>query len=665
MYLSQILNAIWQPSIFHYTIFLLLLAATVAEVYYLIRTYIELQASQSRISHLEKFVKQARNDNQNAYRIPRSDKHFRWFANHLDGEWSGDNFLAKLRHGDSILLQYPMSLSRSAEVSPLRFVPGILIAIGVLGTFYGIQSGLSQMSLSDIGRDSQELLSSSVQLLEGMKTAFSTSLLGLGTSSLFTIVLFASQLLRRQHLSQLRRRLDRVAFLESPERLLSRLDSEATAQAARTLQEAADGIRQLNPEAIGNAVGDSMKPTFYDIKAALGDLRGEISKDREELLTTLVREQEERLITPIIAELKESNRVTQETNKVIRATAKAVNRLNQELGEVVLKLSGAIETIQRFQTETLEELQNFANDLREILGGFRSDVQQTLKEVAEQIQASVDEGIRAMQAQQKAFEESAKQAAETFRGIRQELEQALEKQGAEQRQLLTEFTDIMKVTVEEQKEVLVTAGREASALMSGASEKLESTLTNIDEQLQKTRETVQIELERFRLQYQDALEKFFEEQDRVLEETLGKQRDGLKEVLDKTKEIFEAEYERRKEIGEQLDSQITRTTTFVNSVGLTSGERLAQLESITKNLGGEAERIDAAYASLIERLNAGLEESNKHLTEELKLNRNSSVEFFTQADNATAKLSSELLKSANYLVAASSVQKNGSSGSNQ
>jgi hypothetical protein len=195
--------------------------------------------------------------------------------------------------------------------------------------------------------------------------------------------------------------------------------------------------------------------------------------------------------------------------------------------------------------------------------------------------------------------------------------------------------------------------------MEQASSNLTDTLGNIDETLQNTRITVQEELEQFRQQYQEALMHFFEDQDKVLEETLGKQRDGLIQMLDKTDAVFVKEYERRKELGEQVDEQIQQVTHFVSSVGLTSGERLAQLQEITQSLGGEAEKIDQSYANLIQRLNQALDQSNRHLEQELRQSRESSIQFFQAADSATAEVSKRLLTAANYLVSASAAQKNG------
>ena len=660
MDLNQFWNVVWgEGTLFHYTIAVLFGVTILGEIFYWIRSRSKLQASQSKIRELEKFSKQAMEAQDSQYRIPRNSNNFRWFTHHLGGEWIENYFCAKLEHGDFVLLQYPAALSRSAASSPFRFIPGILIAIGVLGTFYGIQEGLTELSLADIGGDSQQLLSSSVKLLEGMKTAFSTSLMGLSCSSLLTFVLFLSQVVRRQHISQLRHRLDRIAFLESPEHLLSKLNLDSNAEAAVSLKEAAENIRELSPQAIGSAVGESMRPIFTDINSSLLALREEISKDREELLNTLIQEQRTQLIQPILEELNRTSNLTETTSRLIQETSQAINGLTDELAGVTRSLSGAIETIQEFQQQTLTELNQFAKNLQTILSDFQTGTRDVMEEISDQITQGVDASIKAMEGQKEAFEESAKQAASTFVEIREQLETALTTQGQEQRRLLSDFTETMEQTVSNQAQLLSETGDQAKSVMEQASSNLTDTLGNIDETLQNTRITVQEELEQFRQQYQEALMHFFEDQDKILEETLGKQRDGLIQMLDKTDAVFVQEYERRKELGEQVDGQIQQVTHFVSSVGLTSGERLAQLQEITQSLGGEADKIDQSYANLIQRLNQALDQSNRHLEQELRQSRESSIQFFQAADSATAEVSKRLLTAANYLVSASAAQQKG------
>ncbi|MFB2736503.1 hypothetical protein [Umezakia ovalisporum] len=593
------------------------------------------------------------------------DKVSRWLEKHLVRirENNDGNFHAQVEGGRFVLLQYPTVFTRSIPSSFWRFVPTILIAIGVLGTFYGIQEGLSKIDISNIEQNSSNLLEASVQLLRGMKTAFSTSLMGLGSSSIFTIVLAIAEERKRQRIKEVRHELDKIAFVQSPARVLSRLKFDAIDGAAKSLEETAGIIttsftklieaqRQLSPDAIGRAIGQEMSPIFEGIKEELSLLKDIKHDQGGEILKNLIREQREQLIEPLIAELNRSAKLTQEASQ-------AVHELKKELGGISQSLSQSVNTIQRFQEDTLVKLQDFAGNLQFILNEFRSDTQGVMERVSTEIQSAVSASVQAIDAQKIAFESSASQAANTFRGIREDLQAALHTQAEIERQMLQEFQDRTVAIITTQTESITTVGNEASRLMDAARENLISTLSNIDTMLQNTRITVQEELQQFRLNYQEALQNFFTSQHELLEETLGEQRQGLAQVVNDLQTAFNDEYERRLRLSAGIEETMTRIqetvrimNNFANAVGLHSGERLEQIIEISRLLGSEATRIEKVYAGMIEQLNQALAMSNQHLVTYLEQASASERVFFTQADEATARISHQLLQAANYLVAA-------------
>ncbi|MDH6091856.1 hypothetical protein [Anabaenopsis arnoldii] len=570
-----------------------------------------------------------------------------WFPKHLAGTNTQGGFQPKFEAGKFVLLQYPRILNPSIPSSYWRFIPTILIALGVLGTFYGIQEGLSQIDLKNIN-ETKLLVDASVNLLEGMKTAFSTSLMGLGCSSLFTMFLAGGEAYKRSRGHKFRQRLDKrldqIAFVESPTRLLSRFNLDGTERG------------QLSPDAIGEKVGEKvgavMSPIFKEIGKELSALR-EIKKEQgQEILRELITEQREQLIKPLIAELTKSAQLTQ-------AASQAVSQLREELGGISQSLSTSVMTIQTFQKDTLVQLQEFAVSLQSILTEFRSDTQGVMERVSTEIQSAVTASVEAINSQRIAFEVSSNQAANTFRSIREDLETALHTQAEIERQMLQEFQDRTLAIITTQTESITTVGHEASQLMNGARENLISTLSNIDTMLQNTRITVQEELQQFRLSYQTALQEFFNSQNQLLEETLGEQRQGLAQVVNDLQTAFNEEYHRRSTLTAQVDESMSRigqtverVSNFANVTGLTSGERLAQIQEITRGLGREAHRIEQTYAAMIQQLNQALEISNQHLVDYLNKAYASENRFFTQADEATTKISNQLLQAANYLVAA-------------
>ena len=67
----------------------------------------------------------------------------------------------------------------------LKIIPGTFIGLGILGTFIGFAGGLSSINISD----SQSLLDSVQQLLNGLRNAFNTSIVGMLASMFCNFVL--------------------------------------------------------------------------------------------------------------------------------------------------------------------------------------------------------------------------------------------------------------------------------------------------------------------------------------------------------------------------------------------------------------------------------------------------------------------------------------------
>jgi hypothetical protein len=462
------------------------------------------------------------------------EQRLNWLSQHFVGIPTKGGFEAQVQRGKLVLLQYPAILQQPIPRSRWRFVPSILTAIGVLGTFGGITAGLADISLNNIGGDSQNLLKSSVTLLEGMKTAFLTSLVGLGLSSIFTIILaLYGERERQKDRQSLQNKLDEIAVLKTPMQLLSSLNPEANQGASQSLADAAkkmgDAAEQmvkkfdklieiqekLSPQAIGEEVGQQvgnfMQPEFQKILVELTALR-EIKADQGQEIRKLIEEQQKKLIEPIIAELKKSAKLTE-------GASEAVMALKNELGGISHSLSESIVTIQKFQVDTIGQLQQFAANLESILGEFRTDTKDVLQQVATEVKGAVDQSIVAMENQRNAFDKSAKQTVHTFRGIREELEKSLETQAQIQRDSIQEFQNSSREIFAEQSTNLKQVGEEASQAMilqrnafTASAEQTAATFRGIREELEKSLET-QAQIQRDSIQeFQDSSREIFEQQ---------------------------------------------------------------------------------------------------------------------------------------------------------
>jgi hypothetical protein len=444
--IAKVLDIIWDNEPFHWATAFVLVVAIIVELCTLLQYWrSECGTTGASIKFLSN-LKKGKN-------VKLLDKVRSWLKEHL-----GTDDFSRFKQQDSnfILIKYPSVLAHPIPRSSLRFVITLCTAIGVLGTFYGIQDGLQGINLST--ENPKELMTASKGLLVGMKTAFSTSLMGLGSGSLFTLVLFGCDSLRQKRRDSLRQKLKAIATLKTAEN-----DNHEVAEALSLVAKSLTGLKQLNAEGIGQAVGRSIAEQFaglnqlsaqaigqavgQQIKPALGEIFKEQKKLREiqenqgqRVLEELIKDLRIQVLEPIADRLDKSAELTQQASE-------AVLTLHRELSGISQSLASSILTIENFQKKTLVELQEFAKNLGDTLNQFKTDTKGVLQQTADEINRAVNQSIQGMTAQRSAFEASAVQAAATFRGIREELQTALQERAAVEQQMLQGFANNMGQTL--------------------------------------------------------------------------------------------------------------------------------------------------------------------------------------------------------------------------
>lgn len=446
MEIAKVWDIIWDSEPFHWATAFVLVAAIIVEFYTLWQYWhSECGITGTSIKFLSN-LKKGKN-------VKLLDKVRPWLKEHLGTD---DFSRFKQQDGNFILIKYPSVLVHPIPRSSLRFVTTLCTAIGVLGTFYGIQQGLQGINLST--ENPKELMTASKGLLVGMKTAFSTSLMGLGSGSLFTLVLFGCDSLRQKRRDSLRQKLKAIATLKTTDNNngdlveafirvgnnlsgLNQLSAEAIGKSVgKSIAEQFDGLNQLSAQAIGLAVRQQIFPALEAIFKEQKQLRELQENQGQRVLEELIKDMRVQVLEPIADRLDKSAELTQQASE-------AVLSLHRELGGISQSLANSILTIEKFQKETLVELKVFANHLGYTLNQFQTDTRGVLQLTADEINRAVDQSIQGMTAQRSAFKESAVETAATFRGIREELQTALQERAIVEQQMLQRFANNMGQTL--------------------------------------------------------------------------------------------------------------------------------------------------------------------------------------------------------------------------
>ena len=171
----------------------------------------------------------------------------------------------------------------------LAAVPSLLVAIGVIGTFAGLQMGLAGVDLgSGELRDVKEGI---YGMLSGASIAFQSSLWGIALSVLFNLFEKYKERKVRANISEIQNRVDFLYPRINPEQMLVEI-ADASKQGTETMQGLAEQIGNKMQEAViqsGESFGNALKENLHEILApALEKIAVEAKTGSEKALESML-----------------------------------------------------------------------------------------------------------------------------------------------------------------------------------------------------------------------------------------------------------------------------------------------------------------------------------------------------------------------------------------
>ena len=171
----------------------------------------------------------------------------------------------------------------------LAAVPSLLVAIGVIGTFAGLQMGLAGVDLgSGELRDVKEGI---YGMLSGASIAFQSSLWGIALSVLFNLFEKYKERKVRANISGIQNRVDFLYPRINPEQMLVEI-ADASKQGTETMQGLAEQIGNKMQEAViqsGESFGNALKENLHEILApALEKIAVEAKTGSEKALESML-----------------------------------------------------------------------------------------------------------------------------------------------------------------------------------------------------------------------------------------------------------------------------------------------------------------------------------------------------------------------------------------
>ncbi|HAS6241279.1 hypothetical protein [Vibrio vulnificus] len=532
-----------------------------------------------------------------------------WVTDHLVYAPTQDGIVVETK-GDLWLTKSPISqMLPSIDSSRYKLIPALLTSIGITGTFLGITLGLSEFTMAG---DSKALLASAAELLEGMKTAFYTSLAGLGTSALFMVWMKISSSVLAKAQKELISTLSSQYFEASPIYYLKNISNEGQKEVLEAQLRSASAVELMGEKmeatshsltqlgtsfngeviakqistALAESIETSMTPMLGEIKQELSALKDIKEQSQKELVELLIQEMKSELIAPVAEGLSKTSAAVTSSNEI-------TSQLNSNIERVVTSTSETVDTINEFQKETMLKLQSFAESLKVILASFKEDTQGAMTSIASEVNTMLNNASQGMDSQRVAFEQSANKAASAFEGMKNSLEAALDERQSAEKDLFENVTgrinDLLSdisTSFESQTSVLAQTGETASQMMTQAQKDFEMSVQQRREEESK----MFVEVESRLSNLVENAAKGIENQQSAFEQSADKASSAFEGMKNSLEAALDERQSAEKVLFENVTGRINRLLSEISSSFENQTSVLAQTGETASNLMNQAQK---------------------------------------------------------------------------
>lgn len=252
----------------------------------------------------------------------------------------------------------------------LAVVPSVLTAIGVLGTFIGLTTGLNGLNLNaDNGVD--ELRDGIDTLIGGAAIAFMTSVWGVFTSLLSNIIDKQAERWLSTKIRTLQSELDGLFQRQTPEHSLINI-MDNTYEARESLAELHERIGNRLQEAVGAMSGQMQSAIESSMAPALTALANSTSRQNEEALASLVEKFSENIYA-------EGEKQADQMRLASSGINEALTAMSTNMATIMDRIQNESSTQQAASTKASED---FREQLRSLQNLSTQQHQQTEKSMA-------------------------------------------------------------------------------------------------------------------------------------------------------------------------------------------------------------------------------------------------------------------------------------------
>lgn len=353
--------------------------------------------------------------------------------------------------------------------------PGLMTSLGIFGTFCGIYLALYPLDFSP-----GKMNDSIEELLDGMKVAFLTSLLGLLAAITFRIV--AKDKLHAVIPPEQKEVLSRLDAIKQS--IAGEGDSSLVTQMQKLRDETREGFGKL--DGLAETIRDAL---VNNLEELIKDLREIIGRQLGEALTKLIENIEEALIKQFGKTFVEFNEATQALKKWQEDHRTQVERLTEAFDQVALKIGQISSDCERIPATMLQLREILAvtdtqldalNQSAEVFAKMREQAEQSfplIKEHLDRIGADLRESA-------KGFDGLEETIRNTFQNAEQEVRKTVLQHSENVQQMTSGMKETLEQTQREARNVAQQHSENVQQIASGMKETL-------DQAQQETRRVAQ------------------------------------------------------------------------------------------------------------------------------------------------------------------------------
>ena len=583
-----------------------------------------------------------------------------------------DETLVEIQKGEHVELRNTLdaghffnsyTLARSVTENRLiAAVPGFLTALGVIGTFMGLQLGLADFKLG-AGVDVDQMQEGVAGVVNGAKIAFLTSVWGVALSVFFNFFEKLGEQLIRRKIREIEDRVDWLFPRIRPEEQLQKI-SENSSESREVLQGLA--------EKIGEKMQDAMVTATQGIQSSL-------EKSLSEIMAPAINK--------LVDKTSEGNQKALEglLESFMDGFGQAGNQQRQALDDVSSKVSQSVDAMQATMNSFVEQLQKTQTDSGEREKALIADISNQVNSLSSQSEAIhqkltsfVENQIGEMSTQMKSREEaSAKRDEELVTTIKSQVNELVEnsrKQGEtlstfvetqlsgltksfdEREQRSSQLETERNAKIEQQTQAISTLSNEILQSVEKSVAEQVATVKQLIAQGQTLQNSINSSVDASAQATQAMRESSTElrvsaDNMRVLSSHVNdagnKLSGAIKEAVESTADLAnqnQMSAQRMESLREELMKDVSRfseLTTQLNGLIESAGSTFSELKTTQKEFIGDLKgEVEQLSGNMTQMLDDYATRANGQTAEHLKIWSQSVTDYSVQMNNAIKALSS-------------------------